>query len=94
MKAEIDDYIAVTIFDFACEVPGDGVKRIDNSIAGIGDQNIVAKRAETSARLRYSPGSVQVPPGGESPDEISLQIENVHNAVPGSNYWVVLRGVL
>jgi hypothetical protein len=51
MNSGIDDQIAITIFDLACEVPGDRVKCIDGSIANIANEDVIAEGPEVGTGL-------------------------------------------
>src|ERR1051325_2735858 len=59
-------------------------ERTDRAVAKITDQQVVAEFAEIAGGKSDTPGGIQAAVGGEAPDQISVGIEDIDEAMPGT----------
>src|SRR5258708_2976353 len=52
VKADFSYVLAIAIGELAYQVSGGGIKRIDNAVTDVADENVVAERAETQGQVQ------------------------------------------
>ncbi len=67
---------------------------IDLPIAEVADQDVVAKLAEVKGRLDYAPRRIEEAVRSKAPDQMSVGIEDVHEAETLAMHRVMLGRIL
>src|SRR5262249_13419976 len=70
------------------------VEHVDAAILLVADENVAGELTEADRRARQAPGRIEHAALGEAPQQVSVRVEDIDEAVAQAAHIVLLGGVL